>query len=86
MANTGPSEADNDFAFIVGSLRYECPWFVAAFLSPRIGRLRQRDRIVTEYKVETEDPKHQFEAFPSLGRGSLVAVESEPSISGFSLV
>jgi hypothetical protein len=74
MRNIAQSKAENDFTFIIGDASYKCPWFVATFLSPRIGQLRSMDPTVTEYVIETEDPEHQFEEFLSLGRGDFIEV------------
>jgi hypothetical protein len=74
MRNIAQSKAENDFTFIVGDVSYQCPWFVAAFLSPRIGELHSMDPTVNEYLIETKDPEHQFEEFLSFGRGEFVQV------------
>jgi hypothetical protein len=39
MRNIGISKVKNDFNFVVGDKRYSWPWFVAAFLSPKIVKL-----------------------------------------------
>jgi hypothetical protein len=74
MRNIATSRNDNDFVFIVGDDRYECPWFVADFLSPKVSRLHSSDASINEFKIETSDPTHQFGEFVSLGRGSPVCV------------
>jgi hypothetical protein len=60
---------DMDFAFIVGDQRYDCPSFVAEFLSPRIAALRSQDITIREFTVNTEDPNHYFGTLLSLGFG-----------------
>jgi hypothetical protein len=68
------AKAENDFAFIVGNQCYKCPWFVADFLSPRVGQLHSVDSTVNEFVIETKDEKDQFEEFLSFGRGAEVEV------------
>jgi hypothetical protein len=74
MANIAPSKTENDFTFIVGNDSYPCPWFVAAFLSPRIGHLHSIDPTFNELEIETEDPDHQFESIVSIGRGGSIDI------------
>jgi hypothetical protein len=69
MANIAPSKTENDFTFIVGHDTYQCPWFAADFLSPRIGQIHSIDPTVNEFVIETEDPDHQFEQFLHFGHG-----------------
>jgi hypothetical protein len=79
MANITSSKIENDFTFIVGNDSYACPWLVAAFLSPRIGRLHSTDPTLNEITIETKDPEHQFESILSIGRGESIEV-NESSI------
>jgi hypothetical protein len=79
MANIAPSKTENDFTFVVGDDSYQCPWFVADFLSPRIGHLHSLDPTINEFVIETEDPEHQFASLLSLGRGESLAVP-EPNL------
>jgi hypothetical protein len=60
---------DRDFTFIVGDERYDCPSFVAEFLSPRITTLRSQDITIDEFTVNTEDPNHYFGTLLSIGFG-----------------
>jgi hypothetical protein len=69
LANIAASKFENDFAFIVGGDRHACPSFIAAFLSPRIGRLQASDPNFCELEIQTADPGGQFGEFVSLGRG-----------------
>jgi hypothetical protein len=64
----------NDFTFIVGGTRHQCPLFVADFLSPRLCRFRSIDSTICELVVETEDVNNNFSQFISLGRGSMICV------------
>jgi hypothetical protein len=70
MANVAASKPDNDFTFIVDGNRHDCSWFVAAFLSPRIGRLHRTDGSLNEFVVVTGDPHGYFDDFVSVGRGA----------------
>jgi hypothetical protein len=72
LSNIQYGEQLNDFEFIVGDARYRCPWFVAAFLSHRIAKLRSADNTICEIQIETNDTKHEFERFISLGRGESI--------------
>jgi hypothetical protein len=36
IGNIAISRVENDFNFIAGDNRYSCPWFVAAFLHPKL--------------------------------------------------
>jgi hypothetical protein len=67
MRNIAISRVENDFNFVVGDNRYSCPWFVAAFLSPKIAQLHALDPSICEFYLETKDHKHEFEKFLSLG-------------------
>jgi hypothetical protein len=66
----------NDFAFLVGNLRYSCPSYVADFLSPRIARFHGLDLTIAEYSIETPDSDHLFPLFLSLGHGETIDVNS----------
>jgi hypothetical protein len=83
MSNIPSSKLENDFTFRVGTTSYGCPWFVADFLSPRIGDIHSKFPSQTELRIETEDPEHQFTNVLSLGRGE--SVQINPNNSGFLL-
>jgi hypothetical protein len=68
---------DNDFTFIVGEHRYRCPWFIADFVSPKVGRLHTADVTVNELGTESEDLKNEFKMIVSLGFGCTVSVPRE---------
>jgi hypothetical protein len=72
LTNIPRLESRNDFDFIVGENHYLCPWYVAAFLSPKICRNCSIDPTQTEFFVETADPNHQFFEILSLGRGETI--------------
>jgi hypothetical protein len=76
MRNIATSKTKNDFTFIVGDRRYDCPWFVADFLSPRIGRLHGSDPAFRELAIGTANPGGDFGDFVSLGRGPGVSLTS----------
>jgi hypothetical protein len=66
----------DDFDFIVETRHYQCPWFIADFLCPRIARLRQADNTIGELVIETKDPKSLFSEFLSLRYGQSVTINS----------
>jgi hypothetical protein len=76
MANIAASKKENDFMFIDGATRYDCPWFIADFISPRIRRLQAADPTMREFVIGTSDTHGDFSDFISLGRGSAVSLTS----------
>jgi hypothetical protein len=70
MANIAKSKIENDFEFIVGDRHYDCPWFVADFVSPVVGRLHSFDPSVHEFSIDIEDPEEHMGKFLALGFGS----------------
>jgi hypothetical protein len=70
MANIPRSKMVNDFEFIVGGRHYACPWFIADFISPTVGRLHSFDPTVNEFYIDITDSENQFCDFLSLGFGS----------------
>jgi hypothetical protein len=60
------SRIEKDFTFIVGEHHYNCPWFIAEFLSPRVSDLRSKDVTMNEFVIETKDPGKLFENILSL--------------------
>jgi hypothetical protein len=76
LANIAESKKQNDFTFIVSGHRYDCPWFVADFLSPRVGRLHENDPSASELVIDTSDRQGQFPDFLSLGRGDAISLTS----------
>jgi hypothetical protein len=69
----------NDFKFIVGERNYDCPSFVAEFLSHRISKFRRNDCTISEIEIESRDVSNCFEKFLSLGFGSSVLFEESDS-------
>jgi hypothetical protein len=65
----------DQFRFVVGEQTYECPFFIAAFLSPRVAQARVIDETSDEFVVDTKDPNHEFAQFLSLGRGFEISIE-----------
>jgi hypothetical protein len=76
FANLPRTVYNNDFTFIVGHDHYECPSFVAAFLSPRIAHLQAFDPTIHDFVIETEDPQHYFQACVGLCEGPTLTVTS----------
>jgi hypothetical protein len=70
LAKLPASIYTNDFTFIVGGRKYQCPSVVADFLSPRLCRLRQSDSSIDEYELNIDDCSGDFSNFLSLGRGA----------------
>jgi hypothetical protein len=71
------SKSEPEFTFIVGEDRYNCPWFVAAFLSPRVGSFQSTDVTQNELEIETTDLRKEFSAVLSLGYGSSLSVTKQ---------
>jgi hypothetical protein len=69
MTNITPAKSENDFTCIVGQDTYQCPWFVADFLSPRIGQIHSIDPTLNEIVIKAEDSDHEFEEFLHFGDG-----------------
>jgi hypothetical protein len=74
LANIRKDEYENDFTFYVGSKTYECPTFMAEFLSPRVSQHRYSDPTIRTFHVHINDPDSVFAAFLSLGDGSILNV------------
>jgi hypothetical protein len=77
MKTVPPALLPNGFQFVVGDKVYDCPLFTATFISPRIARFHTFDPTITEYRVQTADPRRQFSQFLSLGYGSTVVMTDE---------
>jgi hypothetical protein len=83
----GPKKLENsriekDFTFLVGEDHYNCPWFIAEFLSPRRSQLCSNAITVNEFVIETKDPDKLFELILSIGYGSNTIV-TETTFSFF---
>jgi hypothetical protein len=70
MANITKSRTENDFTFIVGGRRHSCPWVIADFVSPKIGRLHSVYVPVNPMNVDAEDINNEFQSILSLGFAS----------------
>jgi hypothetical protein len=77
LRNISKSRIEKDFTFIVGEHHYNCPWFIAEFLSPRVSDLRSKDVTMNEFIIETKDPERLFEDILSIGFGSRICVSEE---------
>jgi hypothetical protein len=64
-ANAAVGDLSDDFTFIIGSHRYQCPSSVAQFLSPRVSRLRWIDATISELRLEVEDGDEQDNRQPN---------------------
>jgi hypothetical protein len=77
MENITKTRMENDFTFVVDGRRHSCPWFVAEFLSPKIGRLHSVDVTVNEINIEVEDVNTEFCSLLSLRFGSSLSVTDD---------
>jgi hypothetical protein len=59
----------NDFTFIVGENLYQCPSFIASFLSARICHHQSNDATLRTFSIETADPTHSFEKILQICHG-----------------
>jgi hypothetical protein len=64
----------DDFEFIVDQKPYQCPKYVADFISPKISRLHEADPLLDAYLVESSDPDKLFGKFLAIGRGEALQV------------
>jgi hypothetical protein len=76
LQNLQTVHPEGRFRFVVGSDTYECPFYVAGFLSRKIIQLWRTDKTTNEFVIETKDPTHLFGRFLSLGQGSEIAVDN----------
>jgi hypothetical protein len=72
LTNVVLGSHSNEFTFIVGGKAYECPFFVAEFLSARVSTLRRTDCTVREFVVKSIPSSDCFSQFLALGFGSSV--------------
>jgi hypothetical protein len=79
MTNIAKSKLnlEPDFTFIVGEDRYTCPWFVAAFVSPKVCSLHSTDVTHNKLEIATKDLRKEFSNVISLGYGSTLSVRKE---------
>jgi urate oxidase len=54
-----------DFTFIIGNDRYQCAWFIADFLSPKMSRFHAVDPSIEEIAIETKITSDGFNKFIS---------------------
>jgi hypothetical protein len=66
---------ENDFTFLVGEKKCECPSLVADFLSPRFSRLRSMDATIHEIVIETPDKLGYFPEILLLCRSSEFSID-----------
>jgi hypothetical protein len=75
LKNLAAVYGEDTIQFVVDSDTYECPFYAAAFISPKIARSRLLDGTITEFVIATKDPAHLFENFLSVAQGSEVSIE-----------
>jgi hypothetical protein len=79
LANIPRNIYENDFTFILGEDKYQCPSFIAAFLSPRIVQLQVSDSTLREFVIVTKDPEHYFHNFICLAESCRMTVAHQNS-------
>jgi hypothetical protein len=67
MKNSCIKDKDNDFTFVVGSRRYDCPRSATEFLSPHVCQCRSGDDTFKEMRISTEDPNDILGSLMSIG-------------------
>jgi hypothetical protein len=70
---------ENDFTFILQDARYDCPLFIATFLSPRVANLLSSDPTIRELQIKTRDPNHFFTGVLGLAEGRAVQLTAANS-------
>jgi hypothetical protein len=73
LKNIPALEIRNDFEFILGNSHYPCPYYIADFLSPLIGRLHGADPTLSEFFIETADLNGRFKDIIAIGYGETIA-------------
>jgi hypothetical protein len=70
----------SDFTFSVVGRSFECPSFIAEFISPTVSRLRRLDPTLAEFVIEIDDPSGSlfFEKILSLARGCPLDITELP--------
>jgi hypothetical protein len=76
LKNIPPFEPGDVFHFLVGGDTYDCPFVVAAFLSPNVAQLRLIDKTQDELVINARDENRLFESFLLLGRGHELSVSA----------
>jgi hypothetical protein len=65
LLNIATNKMIKDFTFILGNSRYECAWFIADFLSPKVSRFHSVDPSIEELVIETQITSDCFNKFIS---------------------
>jgi hypothetical protein len=79
LRNVKRSFYENDFTFMIGAARYDCPLFIAEFISPKVARILSIDPTIREFYVEEEDPLHEFATILNLGSGCCARITESNS-------
>jgi hypothetical protein len=79
LRNLPKNVYEHDFTFIVCENRYDCPSFLASFVSPRICSLQKKDVTLQEFYIETEDPTDLFKTIIEVCYGSSFRVKDNLS-------
>jgi hypothetical protein len=75
MKTIGINAIADDFIFVVGSRRYECPEITAQLLSPKVSLRHSIDPSMNEYVCQHDNSSEQFNSFMSLNQGSTIQVD-----------
>jgi hypothetical protein len=70
---------EKDFTFVLADARYECPLFIATFLSSRVAGLLCTDPTIRELVLKARDPNHFFTGVLGLGEGRALEVTAANS-------
>jgi hypothetical protein len=79
LANIPRNVYDDNFTFLVGESRYECPSISAAFVSPRIATLQKSDPTIQNLMIETKDPHDYFSYIITLCSGLTISIDFDDS-------
>jgi hypothetical protein len=74
MRTVWVNDVEDDFVFLVGDKRYDCPRIIPELLCPTTSVQHSVDPSITQYIVETNQVNEDFELFQSLCAGSAIRV------------
>jgi hypothetical protein len=76
LANAAVRDWSDDFAFIVGDHRYQCPSSVAQFLSPLVSKLHSIDATISGLRLAIEDGDKLLGSVLEAAKGDSIAIDS----------
>jgi hypothetical protein len=74
LVNVEIGDWSDDFAFIIGDHRYQCPSYVAPFLLPRVSELHWIDATISELSRKGRHPDKLFRSV--LNGAEAIALQS----------